>query len=58
MLYIIFKSTPRGEGVNRRMANQMTNDAELKTNYNTLSVAKECNRIPGDELWTISSKFL
>ena len=40
-------STPRG-GVNRRMANLMTNDAELKTNYNTLSVTKECSRIPVD----------
>jgi len=36
----------------------MTNDAELKTNYNTLSVAQECRRIPGEGLWTISSKFL
>jgi len=40
------------------MANLMTNDAELKTNYNTLSVTKECSRIPDDGLWTISSKFL
>jgi len=34
------------------------NDAELKTNWNTLCVTKECSRIPGDGLWTISSKFL
>ena len=50
-------STPRG-GVNRCKANLMTNNAELKTNYNTLSVTKECSRIPGEGLWTISSKFL
>jgi len=25
------------------MANLMTNDVELKTNYNTLSVTKECS---------------
>jgi len=36
----------------------MTNDAELKTKRNTLSVTKECSRIPGEGLWTISSKFL
>jgi len=30
------------------MANLMTNDAELKTNCNTLSVTKECNRISGE----------
>jgi len=40
------------------MANLMTNNAELKLNYNTLSVTKECSRIPGEGLWTISSKFL
>jgi len=51
------ESTPRG-GVNRCMANLMTNDAELKTNCNTLSVSKVCSRIPGEGLWTISSKFL
>jgi len=39
------------------MANLMTNDAELKTNCSTLSVTKECNRISGEGLWTISSKF-
>jgi len=38
------------------MVNLMTNDAELKTNWNTLSVTKECSRIPGEGL--ISSKFL
>jgi len=32
------------------MANLMTNDTELKTNYNTLSVTKECSRIPGEGL--------
>jgi len=53
----IIENTPRG-GVNRCMANLMTNDAELKTNCNTLSVTKECNRISGEGLWTISSKFL
>ena len=41
------ENTPRG-GVNRCMANLMINDAELKTNCNTLSVTKECSRIPGD----------
>ena len=51
------ESTPRG-GVNRCMANLMTNDAELKINYNTLSVTKECSRIPSEGLWTIFSKFL
>ena len=40
------------------MANLMINDAELKTNYNILSVTKECSQIFGDELWTISFKFL
>jgi len=40
------------------MDNLMTNNAELKTNCNTLSVTKECSRIPGEGLWTISSKFL
>ena len=45
-------------GVNRCKANLMTNNAKLKTNSNTLSVTKECNRIPGEGLWTISSKFL
>ena len=45
-------------GVNRCMANLMTNDAELKTNCNTLSVTKECSRIPGEGLCTIFSKFL
>jgi len=28
----------------------MTNDVELKINYNTLSVTKECSRIPGEGL--------
>jgi len=28
----------------------MTNDAEFKTNCNTLSVTKECSRISGDGL--------
>ena len=36
----------------------MTNNAELKTNCNTLSVTKECIRIPGEGLWTNSSWFL
>ena len=31
------------EGVNRCMANLMRNNAELKTNCNTLSVTKECS---------------
>ena len=44
------ESTPRG-GVNKCRANLMTNDAELKTKYNTLSVTKECSRIPGEGLW-------
>ena len=39
------------------MANLMTNDEELKTNCNTLSVIKECNRIPGEGLWTNSLDF-
>jgi len=30
----------------------------LKLNCNTLCVTKECSRIPGEELWTISSRFL
>ena len=38
----------RLEGVNRCMSNLMTNDAELKTNCNTLNVTKECNRIFGE----------
>jgi len=46
------------EGVNRCMDNLMTNNAELKTNCNTLNVTKECSRILGEGLWTISSKFL
>ena len=45
-------------GVNRCIANLMVNDAELKTNCNTLGVIKECSQIPGEGLWTISSKFL
>ena len=45
----VFENTLRG-GVNRYMANLMTNDAELKTNCNTLSVIKECSRIPGEGL--------
>jgi len=53
----VAESTPR-EGVNRCKANLMTNDAELKTQCNTLSVIKDCNRIPYEGLWTISSKFL
>ena len=57
LLRISCEYTPRG-GVNRCMTNLMINDAELKTNYNTLSITKECSRIPGDGLWTISSKFL
>jgi len=32
------------------MTNLMTNDAELKTNCNTLCITKECTRIPGDGL--------
>jgi len=36
----------------------MTNNAELKTNCNTLSVTKECSRIPGEGFLTISSKIL
>jgi len=36
------------EGVNRCMANLMTNNAELKTNYNTLGVTKECSLIPSE----------
>ena len=51
------KSTPRG-GLNRCMANLVTNAAELKINCNTLSVTKECSRISSEGLWTISSKFL
>ena len=50
----IVESTPRG-GVNRCKANLMTNDAKLKTKCNTLSVTKECSRIPGEGLWTNSS---
>ena len=46
---ITTESTPRG-GVNRCMANLMTNNAELKTKCNTLSVTKECSRIPGEGL--------
>ena len=38
------------EGVNRCMANLMTNNAELKINCNTLSVTKKCSRIPGERL--------
>ena len=45
-------------GMNRCKANLMTNDAKLKTKCNTLSITKECSRIPGEGLWTISSKFL
>ena len=51
-----FESTPRG-GVNRCMANLTINYAELKINCNTLSVTKECSRILGVGLWTISTKF-
>jgi len=40
------------------MVNLMTNDAELKINRNSLSVTKECSRIPCEGLWTISFKFL
>jgi len=40
------------------MANLITNDAELKSNCNILSVIKECSRIFGEEFWTIFSKFL
>jgi len=39
-------------------SNLLTNNAELKTKCNTLSVTKECGRIPGEGLWTNSSKFL
>ena len=53
----ISENTRRG-GVNRCMANLMTNDAELKTNCNTPSVTKECNRIPSEGLCINSSKFL
>ena len=51
-----FENTPRG--VNRCMVNLMTNNAKFKTNSNTLSVTKESSRIPGEGLWTNSSKFL
>jgi len=51
------ESTPRG-GVNRCMANLLTNDAELKINCNTLSITKESNQIPSEGLWTNSFKFL
>ena len=40
------------------LANLMTNDAELIINCNTLCVTKECSRIFGEGLWTISSRFL
>jgi len=40
------------------MAHLMTNNAELRTNCNRLSVTKECSRISGEGLLTISSKFL
>jgi len=36
----------------------MTNDAELKLNCKTLYITKECSQIPGEGLWTISSRFL
>ena len=49
------ENAPKG-GVNRCMANLMTNDAELKINCNTLSVTKECSRILGEGLCTNSSK--
>ena len=45
----ISENTRRG-GVNRCMANLMTNDAELKINCNTFSVSKECSRISGEGL--------
>ena len=51
------ENTPR-VGVNRYMANLMTNDTKLKTKCNTLCVTKLCSRIPGEGLWTNSSKFL
>ena len=38
---IPIENIPRGG--DRCMANLMTNDVELKTNYNTLSETKECN---------------
>ena len=41
-------------GVNRCMANLMTNNEKLKLNCNTLSITKECSQIPGEGL----SKFL
>ena len=53
----MFENTPRG-GVNKCMANLMTNNVELETKCNTLSVAKECSRIPREGLWTNSSWFL
>ena len=37
------------------LANLMTNDSELKTQYNTLYVTKECSQIYGEGLWNISS---
>jgi len=40
------------------LANLMTNDAELKTQCNTLYVIKEYSWIPREGLCTISSKFL
>ena len=53
--YKNIESTPRG--VNKCKANLMT-DVELRTKCNTLSVIKECSRIPDEGLSTISSKFL
>ena len=47
LIYDRTESTPRG-GMNRFKANLMTNNAELKTNSNTLSVTKECSRILGE----------
>ena len=39
------------------ITNLMTNDVELKTNYNTLCVTKECSQIPvkGSRLSSLDS---
>ena len=44
--------------MNRWLANLGQIIQNYKTNCNTLSVTKECSRIPGEELWTNSSWFL
>ena len=53
----ICENTPRGGRIGK-LANLKTNDVELKINFNTLCVTKECSRIPDEGLWTISSRFL